>query len=494
MPRRPSRGPSSAAAGHRRGDRARSTRSRSASPRDVPFTVDADGDVVLVHFGGALDYDTNYRVTLAGVVAAAGGAAADITYDLTHAGIPGRRCWCAPTGAIASCRSLRRRARRCCTREIASRTSSRFPARCSSSASTSTGTAFASIVATDGSGNAEYARPARRGAGAHRELARSPARACCTRSPRSIRRAPPRRLPVFDQTCSGSTSRARTISDRAGADGAPLAVDTVIPVPGSAEVLLHSRAGERAPVRPGSGDAPTLLAAYPEMVALVGGRARALGERRVRPADLRPRRRLREARRAVAARTDTGAVPFIADVIPLSGDRLDRARRGARTRTSPRSTASSRSTTGPSRSTLYRPGGRGGSILDFRLTANERYLVAEVSPGGDSLEASDGYETDARPRDVTTSSSIVVDRRRGRAVAGVARPLVTQCALVDLPHAQAGGLQSAQQLAPGDRLGALRDERRRGGASGSRSGRCRTRAPGCRPSRRTHAARRARCR
>ncbi len=48
------------------------------------------------------------------------------------------------------------------------------------------------------------------------------------------------------------------------------------------------------------------------------------------------------------------------------------------------------------------------------MTANDRYLVAEVSPGGDRFEASDGYAAGARPRDVTI---VVIDIWAGTVVA-----------------------------------------------------------------------------
>jgi hypothetical protein len=109
----------------------------------------------------------------------------------------------------------------------------------------------------------------------------------------------------------------------------------------------------------------------------------------------------------------TDAVPFIGDVIPVrDGRRIERAVLPSADFTSFDSFVAIDD--GAAASLLFRTVDAAGSILGYRMTANDRYLVAEVSPGGDHFETRDGYPAGARPRDVTI---VVIDIWAGTVVA-----------------------------------------------------------------------------
>ena len=92
-------------------------------------------------------------------------------------------------------------------------------------------------------------------------------------------------------------------------------------------------------------------------------------------------------------------MPFVADVVPLTAGWIERAVLPNADFTAFDSFIARDD--GTAAAELFRMSAPAGSVLGYRVTANERYLIVEVSPGGDSFDASDGYEADARPRDVT---------------------------------------------------------------------------------------------
>lgn len=383
----------------------------SISP-DMPFTVDADRDVVLVHLERALDYGTSYRVTLAGVVAAAGGTAADITYDLTTPGFQAAVLVRSNGGdrivSVAPGRDPQVLYQGDRIQDFLPLPGAVFVVSLDVA-----GTAFASIVAIDGTTNAESLVLPGGAPGRIENFALSGTSILYTFTTLDPTGTAAAGLPVFDHDLFQiDLEGAHDSVIVPGPGGAAFAVDTVIPVPGSAEVLLHSRAGSVYRYALDPATPPTLLAAYTEMTALsADGKMLAVtdsfgpllydletgSEQRVQPSPLE----------------ESGAVPFVGAVIPLSGGRwIERALLPDADYTAFDSSIALDD--GSVARTLYRSDQAGASILNFRLTANERYLLVETSPGGASLEASDGYQTDDRPRDVTT---LVVDVGTGDVVA-----------------------------------------------------------------------------
>jgi hypothetical protein len=191
-----------------------------------------------------------------------------------------------------------------------------------------------------------------------------------------------------------------------------LAVDSVIPIPGSTAVLIHTRGGDVLRYDPADGTPPALVAKYNDMVALAGDRHRlsvtdAFGpliydfddgsETRVNPGKM----------------LNTTAVPYLGNVVPVrDGRRVEQV-------LVPTPDGSSFDTLlgiddGSQISPLYDTENPTGSILNMRVTPNDRYMIVETSPGGADLDTSDGYPVQARPRDVTT---VVVDIWQGTTVA-----------------------------------------------------------------------------
>ena len=223
----------------------------------------------------------------------------------------------------------------------------------------------------------------------------------------------PDALPAFDDTLFRLDLTGTHISDPVvGLDGNPLAVDAIQTIPGQTEVLLHSRSADVLSYEPDAGVPPTLLASYTQMGPLASDGKRlavtdAFGpllydlgdgtETRINPSPM--------------AGTDT--VPFIADVVPLEGGRfIERA-------AIPTADGLSFNVIlaiddGKTATPLYETPDGKGTILDYRLTANEQFLVAEVSPGGAFPSTSDGYEVEPRPVDVIT---VVIDTASGEVVA-----------------------------------------------------------------------------
>ncbi|MEO8261190.1 MAG: hypothetical protein ABI566_01360 [Pseudolysinimonas sp.] len=97
------------------------------------------------------------------------------------------------------------------------------------------------------------------------------------------------------------------------------------------------------------------------------------------------------------------AAPFIADPVPFSGGWIERVALPNADQTSFETFVAVDD--GTAAEVLLQAGDL-GAVLDFWLTANEQYLVAEIAPTGNFFESSDGYATGARPRDVET---VVVD-------------------------------------------------------------------------------------
>jgi hypothetical protein len=375
----------------------------------VPVTVQNDGDVVLVHFEQPLDYDTKYSVSLTGVGAAAGGVSVDLTDDIRTPAFTatwlqradsGDRVLSASPGGEPT------------TLFTGARIQDYLRLDDHALLVVSVGdddASHAAIVATDGSGNSEGltlpgAAPGRIGS---LTLVGSDVLYTFT----SV--VGDGELPTFDQTLFRLDLGGTHISDPVnGVDGSPLSVDTVIPIPGSTAVLLHSRAGEVLRYDPTGTDAPTLVAKYQEMIAL-GGDRHSLSVKDAFGPLIYDFDDGSETHFNPSPISGTDAVPFIADVVPLSdGRRIQRAVVPNADFTSFDSFVALDD--GTSSSVLFRTADSGGSILDYRVTPNERYLVAEVSPGGDLIENRDGYAIDPRPRDVTV---VVIDIAKDKVVA-----------------------------------------------------------------------------
>jgi NADPH-dependent ferric siderophore reductase len=380
----------------------------SVTPR-VPVTVQNDRDVVLVTFGAALRYDTTYTVTIAGVRAAAGGVQVDVSHRIrTPAFQPtwlqrapsGDRILTATPGGDQVTLFTGARIQDYLVLDSAAVLVLTLD---------DSGATEASIVATDGSGNAEQLTLPGDAPGRIDVLERVGTDVLYTFS--SLDDDSSSDLPVFDDTLFRLDLSGTHISDEvAGLDGKPLSVDGVIPVPGGTDAFVHTRSEDVLRYQPTGSDPPTLVAKYQELTALTGdGRLSvkdAFGwlaysladgsESRLEPAPLA-----------------SGETPFVADVIPLSdGRQIERA-------VVPKGDYSAFDSfiaidDGSRSAPLYRMPDGGGSIIDYSVTPNGQYLVAEVSPGGDSFESSDGYATGDRPRDVQT---IVIDVGSGEVAA-----------------------------------------------------------------------------
>lgn len=379
---------------------------------EVPLTAESDRDVVLVSLGRALDYGTSYEVRLRGVVAAAGGVSSDVTYRIDTPAFSAT--WLQRTGggdrilrgSPGSPPELVFQGDR--IQDYVMLPGAVFLVTLDVS-----GTAFASIVATDGSGNVEQlVLPG--GAPARIENVTASGNTILytftTIDPGAAKQAG---LPVFDHDLfqldlEGSHGSVVVT----GADGGTLAVDTVVPVPGASEVLIHARAGGVYRYGLDPATPPTLLASFAEMFALSADDAVLSVSDAFGPVlyDLDDGT---EDRIVASPLDDSGRVPFVGGVIPLTDGRwIERA-------LVPNADQSAFDSSiaiddGTTARTLYAPDVDGASTLGYRLTPNERYLLVETSPGGASLDASDGYGQDARPRDVTV---LVIDVGSGAVVA-----------------------------------------------------------------------------
>lgn len=380
---------------------------RVAVSPDVPFTVQSDGSVVLVRFERALDYGTRYRVAMSGVSAASGGALADLAYEFDTPGF--RAAWLERAGSGdriltggpgQTPEELYRGDR---IQDFVELGGALLVVRLDEQ-----GASRADIVATDGSGNREeLLLPGAPGRLALLTLAGTDVLYTVTTLDPDAALA--EGLPAFDDSLFRLDLGGTHISDPVlGLDGDPIAADGLLPVPGSSTVLVHSRAGDVYRFDPTSGTPPTLLAGYSEMTALAADGHRLSVKDAFGPLiyDLDDGS---ETRIEPSPMEGTVAVPFVADVVPLSGGRwIERAVLPNADFTGFDSFVALDD--GAAASVLFRTRAKGGSILGYRVTANERYLIAEVSPGGDSFEAGDGYEADARPRDVTT---VLIDLSTG---------------------------------------------------------------------------------
>lgn len=377
----------------------------------IPVVVQNDKDVVLIKFQRALDYDTSYTVSIAGVTAAAGGVSVDVSHrirtpkfmatwlqrdpsgDRILSGTPGGTTTTLYTAArIQDYLVLDATAVLVVTLDDA-------------------GASVASIVATDGSGNIEQLTLPGGDPGRIDQLELSGTNVLYTFTSLSGGDAS-NGVPAFDDTFFRLDLTGTHISDPVnGLDGKPLSVDTVIPIPGTTAAMLHTRGGQVLRYDTSSTDPPTLVGQYQEMTALASDRNRlsvkdAFGWLAYDFTDGS------ETRLDAAPLATTGVVPFIADVIPVrDGRQIERA-------VIPKGDYSSFDSfiaidDGKHSSPLFRMPDGGGSIIDYAVTSNDQYLVAEVSPGGDTLAAGDGYAVGARPRDVQV---VVVDIWKGTVV------------------------------------------------------------------------------
>lgn len=365
---------------------------------EAPFSVQTDGSVVLLAFERALDYATDYRVALAGVTAASGGVAADLSYEFaTPAFTPtwlersasGDRILRGEPGAAPETVYTGLR-----IQDYVDLGQAALVVRLDGA-----GTSLADIVATDGSGNVESLLLPGGLPGRIELLTPSGVNVLYTYTSLDPEASEAAGVPVFDDTLMRLDLGGTHISEPVlGLDGQPVTADTILPIPGTTAFLVHSRAGDVLRYDPASGEPPTLVAAYPELVSLASDGHRAVVKDALGHVvyDLADGSETRFEPSPVEGGT---AIPFVADVVALSGDRaIERAVLPNEDFTAFDSFVAVDD--GTSARLLFRTAEPTGSVIGYRVTPNERYLVAEVSPGGDSLEASDGYEADARPRDV----------------------------------------------------------------------------------------------
>lgn len=377
----------------------------------VPITVQNDGDVVLVHFGAALDYDTAYTVTLEGVHSATGGVSVDLKHEVTTPPLQitwlerdpaGDRIQSGTPGGEAS------------TLYTAARIQDYLvldPTALLVVTVDGTGASSASIVATDGSGNEEQLTLPGGAPGTIGLLELAGTDVLYTFTTRDDESSAG--LPQFDQTLFRLDLAGTHVSDPVtDLDGGDLAVDTLIPVPGSTQAILHTRAGDVLTYDPAQGEPPVLVAKYAQLDALAGDLHRLSvtdvfgpliydlddgSETRVTPSPIET----------------SGAVPLVDNVVPVRDGRyVEQA-------LVPAADYSSFDTflaidDGSQTRLLYDTREATGSILNMRVTPNDRYLVTETSPGGADFDTSDGYEVQPRPRDVTT---VIVDIVTGEVVA-----------------------------------------------------------------------------
>lgn len=366
---------------------------------DVGVTVQSDRDVVLVRFDRALDYATDYRIRLTGVQGASGGVTADLDYGWTTPGfVPtwleragsGDRIVRGAPGVTPETLFTGER-----IQDYLMLDGAALVVRLDEQ-----GTSLADIVATDGSGNREELVLPGGAPGRIALLTQAGTNVLYSYTTLDPEAATDAGLPEFDDTLMRLDLLGSHISEPVlGLDGLALAVDTILPVPGSTAVLVHTRAGAVLRYDPAGTDPPTLIGAYSELVSIAADGRRIT----VKDAfghvvyDLVDGTETRVEPSPVEGGT---TVPFVADVVPLSGDRYV-ARAVVPNEDFTAFDSFVALDDGTSSRLLFRTSETGGSILGYRVTANERYLVAEVSPGGDTLAAADGYEADPRPRDVT---------------------------------------------------------------------------------------------
>lgn len=378
---------------------------------DAPITVQGDGNVLLVRFDSALEYDTSYRVNLVGVSAAAGGVTADLAHEFRtppftltwlQRSASGDRILTASPGAEPTAVYTATRIQDYLPLDSAAMLVVTLDDSDSSRAA---------IVATDGSGNEEELTLPGSSPGRITELELAGTVVLYTFT--SAAASGPSGLPEFDRTLFQLDLTGTHISvPIAGLDGSSMSVDTVIPIPGTTTALIHTRAGDVLRYDPTAGQAPTLVAQYLEMVALAGDRHRLSVKDSFGPLvyDFDDGS---ETRLEPSPMVGTEAVPFIADVIPVrDGRRIQRAVVPSVDYTSFDSFVAIDDGFGAS--VLFRTVDPAGSIVGYRMTANDRYLVAEVSPEGDRLEFNDGYPAEARPQDVVV---VVIDIWAGTVVA-----------------------------------------------------------------------------
>ncbi|HWH25898.1 MAG TPA: hypothetical protein VNT53_04555 [Pseudolysinimonas sp.] len=370
----------------------------------VPVTVVSDGGVVLVKFGIALAYDTDYVVSISDVRSVGGGASSTLTHefrtpplglDWLQRGVGGDSILHVEAGRTPGKPTVLFRGDR--IQDFLPLGDAVLVVSLAAD-----GTNKADIVATDGPNRESLALP---GPGTVGLLEYSGTSVLYTFSSTAGAEGVPEFSDTLFRLDLSGTHESVPVT---GINGAPLSVDGIHPVAGSTRVVLHSRAGEALLWDTASTDPPSLIGAFAELSAVSGDGARlaatdaagpsivTLGtgrEERITPSPL------------------PGGVPYIADVIPLRGGRhLERvALPSADFRSFELSVAIDNGTTA---NVLFRAAGR-GSILSFEATANEQYVIAEVSPGGVQADT-DGYGSGARPTDVTI---VVLDVATGRVVA-----------------------------------------------------------------------------
>lgn len=368
----------------------------------VPHTVSTDGDVVLVHFEQALRFGTRYVVTLAGVRAPAGGVSADLQHDfrtpeatvrwvqrdVSGDGSRDRVVEAAPGGEPAEVLATPH------IQDFLSMPEALFTVTLDDG-----GNATAHIVSLDNSNREDLTLP---GTGEISLLEYSGTTVLYTFTSAGDG------VPEYDDTLFRLDLSGTHLSDAVvGLDGAPLSVDRLIPIPGTTQVLVHQRSGDLLRLDTSTAEPPVLVASYLELGSLAADAHRvsaadAFGqviydlddgsEERANPAPL------------------GGAVPFIADVIPLSGGRwLERAALPSADFTS--FDVSIALDDGVAAASLLAAADT-GQVLDFEVSANEQYLLAEISPAG-AGSTSDGYGGSPRPLDVTL---VMIDLASGDVV------------------------------------------------------------------------------
>ncbi len=446
---------------------------------ETPITVQNDGDVVLIHFESVLEYDTSYTVSLAGVRATAGGVSADLRHevrtppfqvtwlhrtsgeDQVLSGTPGG----APTTLFTSSRIqdylvIDSTALLVVTLDDA-------------------GASNAAIVAADGSGNREDLVLPGGDSGTIGVLEIAGSNIFYTYTSKNP--AEGESLPLFDNDLFRLDLGGTHISEPVlGVDGTQLAADSIIAIPGSTAALIHTRAGDVLRYDPTDDQPPALVAKYSTMVALAGDRHRLSVVDAFGPLiyDFDDGS---ETRVQTGALVTNGIVPYIGKVVPVrDGRTVEQA-------VVPLDGGGSFDVLlvmgdGVNTYPLFDTANPGGSILNMRVTPNDRYMIVETSPGGADFDNSDGYEAQPRPRDVTT---VVVDIWAGNVVAEWEGSQVRwpgRGRLADVDRVLGSWLVSRRAPARGRR-------------SGRRRARCRPRAaagraaPACRHPRRSRGAR-----
>jgi hypothetical protein len=379
---------------------------------DTPITVQNDGDVVLIHFDRALEYDTTYTVSLAGVHAAAGGVSVDLSHETKtpafqatwlQRGPAGDRIFSGSPGAEPTMLFTAARIQDYLVID---------PTALLVVTLGDGGASSAAIVAIDGSGNREDLTLPGNEPGTIGVLELAGANVFYTFT--SFADDGDDSLPVFDDSLFKLDLGGTHISDPImSLDGSTqLAVDSVIPIPGSTAVLIHTRGGDVLRYDPADGMAPSLVAQYSQMVALAGDRHRlsvvdAFGPL-IYDFDDGSETRVERSRMLTS-----DALPYLGNVIPLrDGRRVEQV-------LVPTPDGSSFDALlgiddGSQISPLYDTENVNGSILNMRVTPNDRYMIVETSPGGADFDTSDGYEVQPRPKDVTT---VVIDIWAGTQVA-----------------------------------------------------------------------------